>query len=102
MKQKQFKKNYVHKVQIEPCPKCKSTNVARIIYGLLCPGPAMLEEFNKGTIIRGGCVIKRDSPKYHCNNCGCDWGKHMDYMDYIYKKRLDEMEIIRDFKKIKV
>lgn len=47
MKQKQFKKNYVHKVQIEPCPKCKSTNVARIIYGLLCPGPAMLEEFIK-------------------------------------------------------
>ena len=48
------------------CPRCLSHDVRRWEYGL---GAMDTEE-----VIGGGCVVYADSPKYHCDVCGFDWG----------------------------
>jgi len=48
------------------CPRCLSHDVRRWEYGL---GAMDTEE-----VIGGGCVVSADSPKYHCDVCGFDWG----------------------------
>ncbi len=59
------------------CPSCKSDNVARIQWGL----PAFTEELERGLesgrVILGGCCIFPDSPEFHCNDCGAEFG-HLD------------------------
>jgi len=49
------------------CPRCLSHNVRRWGYGL---GVMDTEE-----VIGGGCIVSSDSPEYHCDVCGFDWGK---------------------------
>lgn len=57
------------------CPKCNSSNVAKIMYGY----PAFDEEFEKevaeGRVFLGGCCIEDKMPEYHCNACGKEFGK---------------------------
>lgn len=48
------------------CPRCLSHDVRRWEYGL---GAMDTEE-----VIGGGCVVSADSPQYHCDVCGFDWG----------------------------
>ena len=49
------------------CPKCKSTNVADIEYGMYSP----LDDPDK---IAGGCEVSDDSKKYKCKDCKFEWG----------------------------
>lgn len=46
--------------------RCLSHDVRRWEYGF---GVMDTEE-----VIGGGCVVSADSPKYHCDVCGFDWG----------------------------
>ena len=54
--------------EIRACPKCGSLDVRRWLYGELAgeapPG-----------YIPGGCLIGLDSPHWHCEECGHDWGR---------------------------
>ena len=62
------------------CPKCKSTNVGKIFYGLYDPereDSATLEKVEKGIMIPGGCVIDKNSPRFRCNDCDFTWGKYI-------------------------
>ena len=54
------------------CPKCLSTNVAKIVYGYSAKGWGALAEDKKSYF--HGCVIPRNPKKYHCNDCKYEWG----------------------------
>ena len=36
---------------------------------------ALEKEIEQGKVKLGGCCISDDSPQFHCNDCGTDWGK---------------------------
>ena len=61
----------MNKEKKEKCPSCGSTDIVRIAYGY--PGPEMVEEAEKGTIVLGGCVISEDNPYSQCKSCGTQW-----------------------------
>ena len=50
------------------CPLCLSHDVLRWEYGF---GVGDTDD-----VIGGGCVVEKDSPKYHCDVCGFDRGKY--------------------------
>lgn len=56
------------------CPKCGSTNVAYILYGM----PAFDDELDKqlaeGKVRLGGCESDSYNPTWHCNECDSEWG----------------------------
>ena len=58
------------------CPKCGSEDVAHILYGLPLYDKTLKNALEKGEIHLGGCCIDADSPAYHCNQCGEEFGKH--------------------------
>lgn len=51
------------------CPKCKSDRVLPIEYGLVNFQP-------EGVWLGGCCIIEGESPKWHCEKCGYEWGKY--------------------------
>jgi uncharacterized Zn finger protein len=57
------------------CPFCSSQKTAEILYGMPDPGSKKLQEdLDSGKTVLGGCVIDKNLPLYHCNNCGKNWG----------------------------
>lgn len=62
------------KQQKHVCPYCGSDNIAKYIYGLTIYDEELKQQ-EEGKIIFAGCLIKDDNPKYHCNDCGKDFGK---------------------------
>ena len=61
------------------CPRCESKVTVPILWGL--PSPETMEEIEQsakqGTPLPyavGGCVVDSDSPVWHCNECGYQWG----------------------------
>lgn len=50
------------------CPRCDSTRVVRIVFGL--PTPEMFEAAERAEILLGGCVISEDEPTEACLECG--------------------------------
>ena len=69
------------------CPRCLSHDVRRWEYGLGVPDT---EE-----VIGGGCVIYSDSPKYHCDVCGFNWGVYATLKEEDEKLRLDAIELAK-------
>lgn len=64
----------------ERCPKCKSTNVRTIIYGLVDMNGAdsvLSDDIKGGRIGLGGCVVSDDSPEFYCNDCSYQWGSFL-------------------------
>ena len=57
------------------CPKCGSTKVVQIQYGLPRFTPELKEAVRRGEVVLGGCVISADSPKWACRDCGNRFGK---------------------------
>jgi DNA-directed RNA polymerase subunit RPC12/RpoP len=57
------------------CPYCNSKNVGKILYGMPMFTKKLEKEMASGKIKLGGCCIIDDSPLYHCNDCGKEWGK---------------------------
>ena len=50
------------------CPSCGSTNLRKLIYGLLAE-PLSDEEQNIYHV--GGCVVRNEN--WRCNGCGHEW-----------------------------
>ena len=61
------------------CPLCVSNKVVPIMYGML--PVEMWEESKKGKFVLGGCVISNESPKWHCQACGHEFGKEIPSID---------------------
>ena len=58
------------------CPHCGSENIAEIVYGEVCFDKELEEALDKGEIYLGGCCIYSDSPAYHCDKCGEEFGTY--------------------------
>ncbi len=56
------------------CPKCGSTDTARILYGLPVMDEKMKRDIAEHRICLGGCCIGDNDPKYHCFKCEADFG----------------------------
>lgn len=57
-----------------PCPKCGSTNVALILYGLMDLDEKMKAMTNEGKITLGGCMAEEKPLKWACNDCRHKYG----------------------------
>ncbi len=57
------------------CPKCKSDNIAEIVYGEIALDKKTMDDIKAGRIYLGGCCVDKDSPKYHCNKCEHQFNK---------------------------
>jgi hypothetical protein len=54
------------------CPECSSTNTVRIVYDIDEKKSKYEEDIKNGKVFWGGeagCIIPRDDPNRHCNNC---------------------------------
>ncbi|NOQ41685.1 MAG: hypothetical protein GQ563_04195 [Desulfuromusa sp.] len=60
---------------VPPCPACASNNVAIFVYGKPRLSRIIVEGFESGKIISGGCMIRKTAPKWHCYNCNKDFGR---------------------------
>lgn len=58
-------------VMKKTCPKCKSKNVRKIMYGY--PSYEAFEKAEAGKIVLGGCCISPDNPDYGCLDCKHQW-----------------------------
>jgi hypothetical protein len=55
------------------CPNCgQEGSIVPIIYGK--PGQDLINDAKNRKCVLGGCVIKGNSPKWQCLNCGESWG----------------------------
>jgi len=61
------------------CPLCVSNKVVPIMYGM--PSVEMWEESKLGKFELGGCCISEDSPKWHCQACGHEFGSFLPRFD---------------------
>ena len=50
------------------CPRCSSTDIAKIVWGL--PNMESFKKEDKDKYVFGGCCVSDDDPEYSCNNCG--------------------------------
>ena len=57
-----------------PCPACGSDNISIYVYGKPLLTRDIIAALESGRIISGGCMIRRQAPKWHCNDCGADYG----------------------------
>jgi len=55
------------------CPKCESTEVIRIIYGLPVDREEAMKAEREGRIKLGGCIVGEESPNFTCKSCGKEW-----------------------------
>ena len=55
------------------CPKCGSSEVVPIAYGM--PGSELVEAYERGEVELGGCVVTDRDPEWHCKTCGHEWSK---------------------------
>ena len=60
---------------IPSCPVCNSNQVATFIYGKPSLTRLIIEGFESGKFISGGCMIRESAPKWHCYNCNRDFGR---------------------------
>jgi hypothetical protein len=65
------KENLNNIMQPNCCPKCNSTDIIPVVYGL--PAQGMREAQDRGEVLCGGCVVGNDSPTQHCNTCEHRW-----------------------------
>jgi hypothetical protein len=56
-----------------PCPKCKSRDIASILWGYPHMSPELELALKMGTVVLGGCCITGSDPQWHCNACGHEW-----------------------------
>jgi len=56
------------------CPHCKTrTNVVPSMYGY--PSYDAFKMKERGEVKLGGCEVDDSSPRWHCKQCGMDFGK---------------------------
>lgn len=61
------------------CPKCKSTDVGKFIYGYYKQGEndSIDDAVRSNRLIPGGCIYYETNPKYKCNSCSYVWGNYV-------------------------
>lgn len=59
------------------CPRCKSRNVATILYGYRVIDDELEKELKEGRTVLGGCVVRGDGsdPRQMCHDCENEWGR---------------------------
>ena len=57
------------------CPRCGSTQIARILYGMPAFDEDLVAQINAGKIHIGGCCITGFDAKYYCNDCKKKFGE---------------------------
>lgn len=62
-----FEATKMEKIEKGECPKCKSENIVKIIYGY--PSPSTMKKAERGKISLGGCCIGENDPNWHCKDC---------------------------------
>jgi len=55
------------------CPRCESTEVIPIIYGLPADREKAMKADREGKIRLGGCIVGEESPNFTCKSCGKEW-----------------------------
>lgn len=68
------------------CPKCKSPDVGKFVYGRLVMDSVATENVRNRKWIPAGCSICSKSPRYKCNICSYEWGNHVDFIKRIKTK----------------
>lgn len=68
------------------CPKCKSTDIGRFVYGRIFMDSVATEKVRSQKWILAGCTLSSKSPKYKCNSCSYEWGNHMDFINWLKAK----------------
>lgn len=53
------------------CPKCESSDVVPIVYGL--PMPELEARAIRGEVALGGCIVFDGAPDSYCARCGHRW-----------------------------
>ena len=63
-------------VPAEPrrCPRCHSSEIARLLYGEPRPSTDLDALLRIGRVALGGCVVGDDDPGYRCNECWSTFG----------------------------
>ena len=56
----------------QPCSRCGSRNVARVMYGYPAYSERLERELVTGETRLGGCVVWPDQPKLVCHTCGLE------------------------------
>ncbi len=59
---------------MKKCPRCGSRNTAEILYGMPAYTEDLQKKLDSKKVVLGGCCITGMDPKYHCNDCGQDFG----------------------------
>ncbi len=60
--------------RLNRCPRCRSRNVARIIYGLVDGSFLQHPRSISGDWVAGGAVVSDESPGFYCHACRNRWG----------------------------
>lgn len=56
------------------CPKCKSKNICKIIYGYINVDDQIQQQIDQKKIELGGCIVGENSLEFRCNECENEWG----------------------------
>ena len=65
------------------CPKCDSSSIAEIFWGLPADMDSLKKSLEKKEIVLGGCVVSGNDPKWECNNCNHRWKSNSENSDKI-------------------
>ncbi len=57
---------------LKKCPKCGSTRIAPILYGMPAFDEELQRKLDNEKIYLGGCLIEEMQPEYHCFGCRKD------------------------------
>jgi DNA-directed RNA polymerase subunit RPC12/RpoP len=79
-----------HKKEQVQCPYCGSTNIKKIVYGMLPSYPGLAEELAAAGEIGGGCCVRY--LKYYCADCEQDFNIVDKPEGTDYRERLEVKE----------
>lgn len=68
-------------INYKKCPKCGSTKVLKILYGM--PTHEVFLKAEAGEVKLGGCCITDSDPEYYCKDCHNEWNKNQ-AIDFAY------------------
>ncbi len=63
---------YEYRYKPKKCPKCKSSRVATILWGMPAFSEDLQEKLDAGKIDLGGCCLSTNDPKWKCADCDAE------------------------------
>jgi hypothetical protein len=70
--------------RVKRCPRCGSTNVAKLVFGLITPEGA--ESYRGKNVVFGGCCVPRSEPRSECRECGKRFGGRSSALSEVAQK----------------